>query len=115
VEFVPPVSRAEIGAEMQRASILCVPSRWQEAYNLVVTEGLACGLPVIAARRGGIPEALGDVGLYFDPPDVETLAAHLERLLRDPAERIRLGKLGRQRAEEATWEKRYPLLLEAIK
>ena len=81
---------------------------------MVDFEGLASGLPIIASRRGGISEALGDVGLYFEPPDVGILANHLERLLRDSEERFRLGKLSRQRAEESTWEKRYPLLIKAL-
>ena len=112
--FDPPVSRSAIGVEMRKGSILCIPSRWQEPIPLVAFEGLASGVPIVASRRGGIPEALGDVGFYFDPPDVETLAGHLERLLRDPAERARLGALGRKRAEESTWEKRYPLLIKAL-
>lgn len=114
VLFSAPVSRSAIAAEMQKASIFCIPSRWKEPIPLVAFEGLASGLPIIASRRGGIPEALGDVGLYFDPPDVGTLASHLERLLRDPAERARLGALGRKRAEESTWQKRYPLLMKAL-
>ena len=114
VVFDPPVSRALIAAEIQKSSVVCVPSRWEEPFGLVVLEALACGVPTIASNRGGIPEAAGDAAIYFDPSDIQALAGHLERLLRDPAERARLGALGRRRAEESTWEKRYPLLIKAL-
>lgn len=114
VVFDPPVSRSAIAAEIQKSWVVCVPSRWDEPFGLVVLEALACGVPTIASSRGGIPEAAGDAALYFDPPDVAALAGHLERLLRDPAERARLGALARQRAEESTWQKRYPLLIKAL-
>ena len=112
--FDPPVSRSAIAAEIRKSAVVCVPSRWDEPFGMVVLEALACGVPTIASNRGGIPEAAGDAAIYFDPSDVQALAGHLERLLRDPAERARLGAAGRKRAEESTWERRYPLLIEAL-
>ena len=112
--FDPPVSRSLIAGEIQKSSVVCVPSRWDEPFGMVVLEALACGVPTVASNRGGIPEAAGDAALYFDPSNVASLVRHLERLLRDPAERSRLGALGRKRAEESTWEKRYPQLIKAL-
>jgi glycosyltransferase involved in cell wall biosynthesis len=45
-----------------------VPSLWEETYPRVACEALANGLPVLASRQGGIPEALGGAGLLFDIP-----------------------------------------------
>lgn len=53
---------------------LCTP-RWEEPYGLVVAEALACGTPVAAFRRGGIPALLDDdCGVLCVPDDVASLA-----------------------------------------
>lgn len=53
---------------------LCTP-RWEEPYGLVVAEALACGTPVAAYRRGGIPGLLGkDCGVLAEPDNVASLA-----------------------------------------
>ncbi|WP_299625798.1 glycosyltransferase [Pelagibius sp.] len=41
---------------------LLVPSQWEEAWGRVVTEAQFSGIPVIASRRGGLPEAVGPGG-----------------------------------------------------
>lgn len=54
---------------------LCTP-RWEEPYGLVVAEALACGTPVAAYRRGGVPALLGHgCGALADPDDLTSLAA----------------------------------------
>lgn len=54
---------------------LCTP-RWEEPYGLVVAEALACGTPVAAYRRGGVPALLGQgCGVLAEPDDVPSLAA----------------------------------------
>jgi glycosyltransferase involved in cell wall biosynthesis len=52
VEFQPFVGRAQVVEEYHAASIFCVPSNWDEPVSLTISEGMACGLPVIASRRG---------------------------------------------------------------
>lgn len=65
---------------------LCTPC-WEEPYGLVVAEALACGTPVAAYRRGGVPAILGDVGgALAAPDDVPSLAqAIVAALARDRA------------------------------
>ncbi|MFE9578085.1 glycosyltransferase [Nocardia sp. NPDC006044] len=49
---------------------------WDEPYGLVVAEALACGTPVVAFERGGIPEIVGpDCGRLVAAGDVDALAA----------------------------------------
>lgn len=110
VEFHPFVDRAKVLDEYHAASIFCAPSNWDEPCSLTVPEALACGLPTIASRRGGIPEVGGDAALYFDPPDVDQLAHHLVRLLDDAAERRAWGERARKRAEALAWSRQYERL-----
>jgi len=46
---------------------LVFPSVWEEPFGRVAVEAMGAGLPVIAARRGGLPEALGGAGILLDP------------------------------------------------
>lgn len=114
LEFRPFVPREQVPSQLQEAAIFCVPSSWDAPCPLTVLEGLACGLPMVVARRGGIPEECGDAALYFAPPDVEALAEQLERLIRNPEERRRLGAAARARAEQSAWAVRYEQLMAAL-
>ena len=83
------------------ADLLVAPSRWYEAFSLVLAEAAACGRPAIAARIGGIPEVVqdGQTGMLFEPGDRAALAANLIDLLRDGALRTSLGAAARCRAD----------------
>ncbi len=114
VEFQPFVDRAKVLEEYRAASLFCVPSNWDEPISLTISEGMACGLPVIASRRGGIPEVGGDAVLYFQPPDVDTLAEHLTTLLDSPEARSEWGVRARQRSLEFSWENQYRKLIQSL-
>ena len=86
------------------SAMLC-RNRWagleQEGFGIVFLEAAACGVPQVAGRSGGAHEAVehGETGLVIDhPDDARDVAAAIERLLDDPVERERMGRLGRERA-----------------
>jgi glycosyltransferase involved in cell wall biosynthesis len=87
---------------MQAADCLVCPSLWAEAAGLVNLEALACGLPVVASRIGGIPEYVEDgrTGLLFAPGDADGLAECLLRLRGDPDYRDVLARQAWSRAVE---------------
>jgi glycosyltransferase involved in cell wall biosynthesis len=70
-----------------------------EGLGVSLLQAAAAGVPVIASRVGGIPEAVadGETGLLVPPGDSEALAAAIARLLSDPAQARRLGAAGRAR------------------
>ncbi len=73
----------------------------REGLGIAVLQASAAGVPVVAARAGGLPEAVEDgvTGLLTPPGDVAALAAALHRLAADPALRRRMGEAGRARIQ----------------
>jgi len=96
--FVPPRRVAEFYAI---ADVFVCPSLWPEPFGRVNLEAMASGLPVVATRRGGIPEAVrhGKTGfLVSHPKDARTMAKYIHRLLVDRRLARRMGEAGRRRA-----------------
>ena len=104
------VDRHALPGELRKAHINVVPSRWEEPFGLVTPEGMASGLATVASRTGGTPEIVADAGLLFEREDVDGLAAHLERLICDPALTAEYGRRGRARSLEFTWDKAWARL-----
>ncbi len=98
------IPRPALPAELRKAHIHVVPSRWDEPFGLTTVEGMASGLAIVASRTGGTAEIVGDAGLLFERDDVDGLAAHLGRLLADPELRADYGRLARARAEKFAWD-----------
>ena len=79
-----------------------------EGFGLTVAEAMSCGVPVVASRRGSLPEVVedGESGLLGDPEDRGDMAGKLALLLSDPALRAKLGAAGRARVErDFRWER----------
>ncbi len=99
--FAGPQEGHELARQYQAADVLVLPSRL-EAYGMVVTEGLAVGLPVIATAVGGVSEALGRAsdglpGMLVPPDDADALGEALDTWLRDAGLRARLRRAARER------------------
>lgn len=72
------------------AAALVTPC-WDEPYGLVVAEALACGTPVVAFARGGIPEILdASSGVLVAPGDTAAMAAAVDRAAALPRPGARL-------------------------
>ena len=84
--------------DLYRLSRLVVMPSLEEPFGLVATEALACGVPVIASNRGGLPEIVKDgrTGMIVDPTNTKALARAIARLLDDEKLRERMGRLGRK-------------------
>jgi glycosyltransferase involved in cell wall biosynthesis len=55
--------------------------QWEEQFGMVLAEGLAAGVPVVAAASGAIPEVVGDAATRFTPGDWRGLARTLRAVL----------------------------------
>jgi glycosyltransferase involved in cell wall biosynthesis len=96
--FMPSVPPAELARQLCELDVLVLPSRttpkWKEQFGRVLTEAMACRVPVVGSDSGAIPEVIGDAGLVFREGDAPALAAGLQALLNNPAQRAALAERG---------------------
>jgi glycosyltransferase involved in cell wall biosynthesis len=92
--------RDDVPAWLRRAQVLVLPSL-VEGIGGAGLEAMACRLPVVATRVGGLPEAIEDgrTGALVPPGRPAELAAALLTLLADPELARRMGEAGRSRVE----------------
>lgn len=90
----------DVPGVLSRVDVMVHASVIPEPFGQVIVEGMAAGLPVVAADAGGPAEILShDVtGLLVPPGDVAALAAALRRLAAEPETRQRLAVAARERA-----------------
>lgn len=95
------VAHEAVPAFLQSLQMFAMPSR-AESFGVAALEAQACGVPVVATRVGGLPEAVADNvgGLLVPPNDPPALAAALRTLLDDPPRRSALGRAGREWVRE---------------
>ncbi len=101
VIFTGSISRKELPYYYAACNVSAVPSI-VEAFGLVTVEAMACGKPVIGSNVGGIPDVIVDGvnGFLVKPRDVEGLAEKIIFLLNNLELAEKMGRRGRQIAEE---------------
>ena len=109
--------REDVWAELSELDVLVHCSVRPEPFGQVVLEGLAAGVPVIAAAAGGPTEVIthGVSGLLATPGDSAELAAAMRRLVDDPDLRERLTAEGRRRSRDFTPEQTAARLLDVYR
>jgi len=76
VRYVGHLERAELAALVGASAVALVTPVWAEPFGMVVAEAMACGTPVVAFARGGIPEIVDATsGRLLDPPVDDVLTA----------------------------------------
>jgi glycosyltransferase involved in cell wall biosynthesis len=105
--FLGPVPHDRM-PHLLRAATVCVLPSHVEATSLAGLEAMACGVPLVGTRVGGIPEILtnGETGLLVPPSSPEDLAGAVTRLLADSDLAHRLAKAARDRVVAAfSWDR----------
>ena len=79
IDYLGEVTHGEKVELLQDARATLFPIDWEEPFGLVMIESMACGTPVIATRRGSVPEVIeeGRTGVIVD--DYAEMAAAVER------------------------------------
>jgi glycosyltransferase involved in cell wall biosynthesis len=107
VRFVNGLADAELARLCASAEVAVVPSLY-EGFSLPAAEAMACGVPVVATRVGGLPEVVGtdgEAGLLVPPGEPLAMSRAMTTLLADASLRRRLGERGRARVLSCfTWD-----------
>jgi L-malate glycosyltransferase len=106
-----PDPKALVDEVYNQCRVFVQPSLW-EGFGFTAVEAMACGCALVSTDNGGSADyALhGKTALVSPPGEVEPLAAHIEALLRDDAERIRLASAGRDHVQVFRWDRGAELL-----
>ncbi len=87
-----------------------------EGFGMVLAEAQACGAPVVAARSGGMPEAVGpQAGIVVAPDSPLEAAEAICTYLADPAEAARSGERGIAFARTLSWDTRAMEIFQALR
>jgi glycosyltransferase involved in cell wall biosynthesis len=91
VDYIGEISEAEKASFLGEAAALLFPIDWEEPFGLVMIEALACGTPVIAFRRGSVPEVIEDGVSGFIVDSIDRAVDAVRRLDRISRDRCRMA------------------------
>ena len=109
IRFVPPRQNWGDLARYYQAADIYLHAARVDTFPLAILEALACGIPVVATAVGGIPEQVKDLnqfgmneatGILTPSGDAQTMAAAIEKLLKDEVLRQRLSQNAAQDAQK---------------
>jgi phosphatidylinositol alpha-1,6-mannosyltransferase len=124
VVFTGQVADAELPAHYAAGDVFAFPTRERrrglevEAFGIVVIQAAAVGVPVVAGRTGGVPDAVGgpDTGILVDPHDDAAVVDALAGLLTDPVRRAAIGHAAADRVMAGfTWASRTAELIALLR
>jgi len=124
ITFTGGVSDQELhqlvsGADLLVFPVIPIPGD-VEGFGIVILEGAIHGVPTVASRSGGIPDAVeeGKSGVLVEPENWPEMISAVSDLLSDPAARKQLGEYAAERARsEFSWQvigERYSTFFETI-
>jgi glycosyltransferase involved in cell wall biosynthesis len=93
----------EVPAILAHADVLVLPSVYEELGSALL-EGMQAGVPIVAARVGGIPHAVGDAAVLVPPEEPAALARAIDAVLADSALSRALSRRARERARAYDWD-----------
>ena len=91
IEYLGEITDAEKNEFLGHAMALVCPYDWPEPFGLVLIEALACGTPVLAYRRGSIPEIIEDRATGFVCEGLDEMTAAIQRIPEIDRRRCRLS------------------------
>lgn len=113
--FLGPLPQHRLQQWMAASDVMLFPSA-TETFGNVVLEAMACGLTVIGANGGAVPDTIqdGHNGLLCAPGDADDFAEKLAYLYNQPSVRARLAGVGLYEAKSRSWDGVFDELLRSI-
>jgi glycosyltransferase involved in cell wall biosynthesis len=76
-----------------------------EGFGLPILESMACGTPVVSSRTSSLPEVGGEAARYFDPQNVDDMAAMISKVWRNSELRKQMSQDGLAQAARFSWDR----------
>ena len=107
IVFTGPVSDDELAGYYQHADVFCAPNTGKESFGFIIIESMASSTPIVASDIPGFNSVMENnvQGLLVQPKSEIALANAINKMIEDPAMRIKFGINGRNTAKLYTWEK----------
>ncbi|MDD1770207.1 MAG: glycosyltransferase family 4 protein [Methanomassiliicoccales archaeon] len=112
MEFRESVSPRTLLGFYSEADVVVLPSK-TEGWGLSLMEAMACRKPVVATRVGGIPELVrsGVEGILVRSGDIRAMADAMLKLLNDKKLSARMGRAGKERVRQFSWDRTADVVL----
>ncbi len=111
--FTDYLSDEELLALYRKATFFVFPSL-SEGFGIPALEAASLGLPVCSSNSSSLPEVLGEAALFFNPYDIDDIAAKIKKLLDDKNLQEDLKKKGLIQVKKYSWEKMAEEILEVF-
>lgn len=104
--FVGCVPHQTIAAHLREARVLVLPSHTGDGLPNVVLEAMSWGVPVVATNTAGIPDVVshGETGYLYEPGDVGTIVAYVDKLSTNDELHHKLGRNGLHAVQSYSWD-----------
>lgn len=109
--FIPDIADA-----MASVDLVAIPSVWAEAFPFAALEAMSLGKPILASRRGGLPEMVldGETGRLVEAEDPAPLAEAILELSRQPSVLRQMGERARTIQQETYTVEAFAARIEAV-
>lgn len=104
VRYLGYVDQSDMAPLISLATVCAYPSLY-EGFGMPVAEAMAAGTAVLTSNTASMPEVAKGAAELVDPISIDSIASGLQGLLETPAKRQTLEVMGRQVAQQYTWDK----------